>query len=275
MVPRMSTTDHDGLVQRLEGAVLWIVLNRPDQGNAIVRSQYSALAELMEHASAAPDIRSVVITGAGRHFCTGVDVNMIKASTDAVHEPMVGDFARIARSGAQRMVSAVFDCEVPVIAAVNGTAAGLGMHLALACDLVVAAESARFIEVFVRRGLVPDGGGTWLLPRLIGLQRAKELMFLGDDVSASRALQLGLVNSVVADQLLEETACSLATRLADGPSAMLTLTKRLLNRSFESDRNTALEDEAVAIELARSSPDAQEGVAAFLERRPTRFGVRS
>jgi 2-(1,2-epoxy-1,2-dihydrophenyl)acetyl-CoA isomerase len=216
-----------------------------------------------------------VIAARGSDFCTGADLKAAKeARAVGGNDRLPGDTAFIARQGPQRLITAVLDCDVPVVAAVNGTAAGLGMHLALACDLVVAADDARFIEVFVRRGLVPDGAGIWLLPRLVGMQRAKELMLLGDDLSADRAREFGLVNSVVPAADLEHTVRALATRLAEGPSVMLGLTKRLLNRSLESDRAVALDDEAEAVERARATADAQEGIDSFIERRPARFQGR-
>jgi 2-(1,2-epoxy-1,2-dihydrophenyl)acetyl-CoA isomerase len=173
--------------------------------------------------------------------------------------------------GAQRLVAAVLDCEKPVIAAVGGTAAGIGAHLALACDLVVASTEARFIEVFVRRGIIPDGGGAYLLPRLVGMHRAKELVFFGDDLSAVEAERIGLINRAVPPDELDATARAWAERLAHGPTVALGLAKRLLNRSLESDRLTAFAEEAAAQELAMTSLDAKEGVASFVERRPTRF----
>jgi 2-(1,2-epoxy-1,2-dihydrophenyl)acetyl-CoA isomerase len=154
---------------------------------------------------------------------------------------------------------------------VNATAAGGGMHLALACDLVLAAEEARFIEVFVRRGIAPDAGGAYLLTRLIGPQKAKELFFFGDDVPASEAERLGLVNRVVPrDELLAETT-RWAERLAQAPTKAIGLTKYLANRALESDRTTALWDEAVAQELVTGTEDCKEGLAAFAERRPPVF----
>jgi 2-(1,2-epoxy-1,2-dihydrophenyl)acetyl-CoA isomerase len=174
-------------------------------------------------------------------------------------------------TGAQRLVAAVLDCEKPVLAAVGGTAAGIGAHLALACDLVVASADARFIEVFVRRGIVPDGGGAYLLPRLTGLHKAKELVFFGDDLSAADALQLGLVNRVVAPDELDSAVSEWTTRLASGPTVALGLAKRLLNRSLEVDRATSFAEEALAQEVAMTSQDAAEGVASFVERRPTEF----
>ncbi len=147
-------------------------------------------------------------------------------------------------------------------------------HLALACDLVLAAESARFIEVFVRRGLVPDGGGAYLLPRLIGPQRAKELMFFGDALSAAEAERLGLVNRVVPDEALAKTALEWAERLAGGPTRALALTKQLVNASLDSDRATAFAAEAAAQEINMTTEDAREGVASFVERRSPRYEGR-
>jgi 2-(1,2-epoxy-1,2-dihydrophenyl)acetyl-CoA isomerase len=170
-------------------------------------------------------------------------------------------------TGAQRLVTSVMDCEKPVIAAVNGTAAGIGAHLAFAADLVVAAESARFIEVFVRRGLVPDGAGAYLLPRIVGLHRAKELLFLGDAISADQALELGLVNRVVSAEQVVATAGEIAARLAQGPTRALALSKWLCNRSLDVDRTTALNDEAWAQEMNMTTRDANEGVQSFIERR--------
>jgi 2-(1,2-epoxy-1,2-dihydrophenyl)acetyl-CoA isomerase len=169
--------------------------------------------------------------------------------------------------GAQRLMTAVLDCEKPVIAAVNGTAAGIGAHLAFCCDLVVAADHAKFVEVFVRRGLVPDGAGAWLLPRIIGIQKTKELFFLGDDLRAADAAALGLVNRVVPGDELTAEVDALAARLAAAPTASISLAKRLVNASLDVDRATALHDEAVAQELNMSTHDANEGVQAFVERR--------
>ena len=182
-------------------------------------------------------------------------------------EQAILDVGRGIKTGAQRLVAAILDCEKPVIAAVNGTAAGIGSHMALACDLVVAAEGVRFIEVFIRRGIAPDGGGAYLLPRLIGVQKAKELMFFGDDLHAEDALAMGLVNRVVPADELMDAARALADRLAGQPTKVLSLTKMMVNRSLESDRLTMFEFEAMSQDLLLRGEDAQEGVAAFKERR--------
>jgi 2-(1,2-epoxy-1,2-dihydrophenyl)acetyl-CoA isomerase len=158
-----------------------------------------------------------------------------------------------------------------VIGAVNGTAAGIGAHLAFACDLVIAADTAKFIEVFVRRGIVPDGGGAYLLPRVIGLQKTKELMFLGDELPVAEAHRIGLVNKVVPGDELLEAAGEWAARLASGPTRAISLTKWLVNRSIDSDRAGAFYDEAYAQELNMATRDANEGVSAFVERRDPTF----
>ncbi len=166
----------------------------------------------------------------------------------------------------------MLDCEKPVIAAVNGTAAGIGAHLAFACDLVVAADEARFIEVFVRRGISPDGGGAYLLPRLIGLQKAKELIFFGDDLSAADAAALGLVNRVVAPRAARARRRRAgAAGWRSGPTKAIGMAKWLLNRSLDSDRQTAFDEEAWAQELIVGTADAGEGLRAFAERRPPEF----
>ncbi|MGW7422193.1 enoyl-CoA hydratase/isomerase family protein [Streptomyces sp. NPDC054813] len=252
-----------------DNQVAQITLNRPEALNAITPDQRERIIQLLSEASADPSVRAVVVTGTGRGFCAGADLR-----GGATAERLPGDVARTIRLGAQRLVGAVLDCEKPVIAAVNGTAAGLGAHLALACDLVLAAESARFIEAFVRRALVPDGGGAYLLPRLVGPHRAKELMFFGDALAAPEAERLGLVNRVVPDEELAKTARDWAARLATGPTRALALTKQLVNASLDSDRAAAFAAESAAQEINMTTRDAQEGLRAFVERRSPEFRGR-
>ncbi|MFG2889904.1 enoyl-CoA hydratase/isomerase family protein [Streptomyces sp. NPDC048248] len=260
---------HSWVLHATDNGVSWITLNRPAAMNAVTRDQRERIIDLLADASADPDVRAVVITATGKGFCAGADLRGSPSTGDRVP----GDVARMIRRGAQRFIAAVQDCEKPVIAAVNGTAAGLGAHLAFACDLVLAAESARFVEVFVRRGLVPDGGGAYLLPRLIGPQRAKELMFFGDALPAAEAERLGLVNRAVPDGELAKTAREWAERLAAGPTRALALTKQLVNASLDADREAAFAAEATAQEINMTTADAQEGVASFVERRtPTYRG---
>jgi 2-(1,2-epoxy-1,2-dihydrophenyl)acetyl-CoA isomerase len=258
------------LTAREDGGVLWLTLDRPEAANAVTPDQRDRLIELLEDASGRLEVRAVIISATGKHFCTGADLRQSRPGPvrpEGVPELVIGDVARMILAGAQRLITAVVDCEKPVIGAINGTAAGIGAHLALACDLVVAVEEARFIEVFVRRGLVPDGAGAWLLPRRIGLQKAKEMMFFGDAVSAAEAERLGLVNRVVPADELEKVAGEWAARLASGPTRSIGLTKALLNRSLDSDRATAFREEALAQELNMQTHDANEGVDAFKERR--------
>jgi len=270
-IPREPENSVDSLVlHATDNHVSRITLNRPEALNALTPDGRDRLIDLLAQASADPETRAVILTGTGRGFCTGADLRA--ASTGG--ERLPGDVTRTLRMGAQRLIAAVLDCEKPVIAAVNGTAAGLGAHLALACDLVLAAESARFIEVFVRRGLVPDGGGAYLLPRLIGPHRAKELMFFGDALTAADAERLGLVNRVVPDAELDKTAREWAARLATGPTRALALTKQLVNTSLDSDRATAFAAEAAAQEINMTTQDAQDGVRSFVERRSPEFKGR-
>ncbi|MGW2236169.1 enoyl-CoA hydratase/isomerase family protein [Streptomyces sp. NPDC001759] len=259
-----------GVLHTVDAGVAHLTLDRPEALNALTPDQRELLIELLADASADPGVRAVVVTGTGRGFCAGADLRGGAAGGERV----AGDVARMIRTGAQRLIAAVLDCEKPVIAAVNGTAAGLGAHLALACDLVLAAESAKFIEVFVRRGLVPDGGGAYLLPRLIGPHRAKELMFFGDALSAADAERIGLVNRVVSDAELDKTARDWAGRLAVGPTRALALTKQLVNASLDGDRAAAFAAEAAAQEINMTTADAQEGVRSFVERRSPEYRGR-
>ncbi|NEC20719.1 enoyl-CoA hydratase/isomerase family protein [Streptomyces parvus] len=263
--PRDATVLH-----ALDGGVSWITLNRPEAMNAVTWDQRERIIALLTDASADPAVRAVVLTATGRGFCAGAD---LRGAPAQARERVPGDVSRTIRLGAQRLIAAVLDCEKPVIAAVNGTAAGIGAHLAFACDLVLAADTAKFIEVFVRRGLVPDGGGAYLLPRLVGPQRAKELMFFGDALSAADAERMGLVNRTVPEGELAALAAAWAGRLAAGPTRAVVLTKQLVNASLDGDRAAAFAAEAAAQEINMTTRDAAEGVAAFVDRRsPTYEG---
>ncbi|RAY16568.1 hypothetical protein DPM19_04950 [Actinomadura craniellae] len=253
-----------------------LTLNRPRTGNALTADQRERIIDLLGEASGDLRVRAILLTATGdRHFCTGADLGAPAAADrpgpEGAPERPAGSIARTIAGGAQRLIAAVQDCDKPVIAAVNGTAAGIGVHLALACDLVLAADSAKFVEVFVRRGLVVDGGGAYLLTRLVGPQRAKELVFFGDSVSAADARDMGLVNRVVPAAELPEVAGQWAERLARGPTVALGLGKRLINRALDGDRATSFAEEAMAVEINMSGDDGQEGVRAFVERREPTF----
>lgn len=267
----------DDLLHRVDDGVAWITLNRPDAANAITPTQRNRLIDLLAEASASLHVRAVVLTARGeKAFCTGADLRAAQPGPsepppDGAPERPVGHVARMIATGAQRLIAAILDCEKPVIAAVNGTAAGIGAHMALAADLVIAAEGVRFIEVFVRRGIAPDGGGAYLLPRIVGMHKAKELIFFGDDLSAVDAERLGIVNKVVPADELEAATREWAERLAAGPTKAIGLSKWLLNRSLDVDRTTHFGDEALVQELVMHTEDANEGVNSFKERRPTEF----
>ena len=253
-----------------------ITLNRPDVKNAISPDQRDRVIGLLQEASTDIGVRAVVLTHTGDAFCTGADLRAKRTPAprpDDAPDRTVGEVAKLIREGAQALVAAILDCEKPVVAALGGTAAGIGAHIALACDLVVATDDVRFIEVFVRRGLVPDGGGAYLLPRLVGTRKAKELMFFGDDLSAAEAADLGLINKVVPAAELDAAVAEWTDRLATAPTRALALTKWLVDTSLDSDRATAFQNEAVAQELNMATHDANEGVASFVERRsPTYRG---
>jgi 2-(1,2-epoxy-1,2-dihydrophenyl)acetyl-CoA isomerase len=247
-----------------------ITLNRPEAANALRPIDRDRLVELLNEADEDHAVRVVVIAANGRHFCSGADVTGIARSKSADTKRATDSMRKI-MNGAQRLVAAVLDCGKPVIAVVNGAAAGVGAHLALAADLVVAAEDASFVEVFVRRGLVVDGGGAYLLPRRIGMQKAKELAFFGDKLPAAEALALGMVNRVVPAAELDAAADEFARRLAAGPTTAISLTKRLLNASPDADRAAAFLAEAMAQEIQSTAEDSTEGVRSFMERRPPDF----
>jgi 2-(1,2-epoxy-1,2-dihydrophenyl)acetyl-CoA isomerase len=272
-------TEHgagDDVTRCIENGVCWITLNRPDAGNAMTQFMRDQIAEWVRDASSNLFVRVVVISAAGdKAFCSGADLRggrlAPRPRPDGAPEIDVGGGARMIRDGWQALVGSIIDCEKPVIAGVNGTAAGGGMHLALACDLVIMAEEAKFVEVFIRRGIAPDAGGAWLLTRLVGIQKAKELFFFGDDMSAAEAYRIGLVNRLVPRIELQDTLEEMAMRLTRGPTKAIGMAKWLTNRALDVDRATSFYDEAMGQELLSKTHDSKEGIASFVERRPAQF----
>jgi|TARA_Y100000589_G_scaffold104709_2_gene99176 2-(1,2-epoxy-1,2-dihydrophenyl)acetyl-CoA isomerase len=251
--------------------VAWITINNPDKGNAMSPGMRDRMTGLFESLNGQFDARAVVLTATGQKlFCPGADISVGREYAqrpDDAPALAVGEPRRMMLRGQHPLMSSILDCELPVIAAVNGTAAGMGVHLALMCDLVMMADHAKFIEVFARRGLVPDAMGTWILPRLIGPMKTKELMFFADDIPADYALELGLCNKVVPSEELIPSVMEWAVRLATGPTKAHMFTKWLVNRSLDVDRRTITEEESWAVELNNGTLDAQEGVNSFRERR--------
>ena len=251
--------------------VAWITINNPDKGNAMSPGMRDRMTGLFESLNGQFDARAVVLTATGQKlFCPGADISVGREYAqrpDDAPALAVGEPRRMMLRGQHPLMSSILDCELPVIAAVNGTAAGMGVHLALMCDLVMMADHSKFIEVFARRGLVPDAMGTWILPRLIGPMKTKELMFFADDIPADYALELGLCNKVVPSEELIPSVMEWAVRLATGPTKAHMFTKWLVNRSLDVDRRTITEEESWAVELNNGTMDAKEGVNSFRERR--------
>ena len=263
------------LLARLEDGVLWLTLNRADAANAIPYYVRDRLIKHFVDAHSDLAVRAIVLTAAGdKHFCTGADLR-IRATPppkpEGAPDMVVGTAIQTMRTGFQHLMEVMQDCQKPVLCALNGTAAGGGAMLALASDLIIAADHARIIQVFVRRGLIPDGGMAYLLPRLVGLHKAKELVFFGDDLTAADAERLGIVNKVVPGAELEAATREWATRLASGPTKAIGWSKQLLNDASEVDRRTLLVTEAMLVELNVQTLDSKEGVASFMERRPPEF----
>jgi 2-(1,2-epoxy-1,2-dihydrophenyl)acetyl-CoA isomerase len=254
--------------RRAEGAIAWIVLNRPDVLNAMTDGMKRELLDAFKQADRDPAVRVIVLIGAGRGFCSGQDLGDRDPSDG---EQSLGDNLRALYNPLILQMRAT---NKPIIGAINGVAAGAGMSLALACDLRLASETASFIEVFVRIGLVPDAGSSWFLPRLVGLGKAFELAALGDKVDAQEALRIGLVNRVVPAEALETETMALAERLAKAPTKAIALMKRALERSFEHDLPSQLDYEAHMQQIAGRSNDFKEGVGAFLAKRPPSFQGR-
>ncbi|SEM79738.1 Enoyl-CoA hydratase [Sphingomonas gellani] len=254
------------LVER-RGDVLVLTLNRPDRLNAAPPAMFVALREALADLGGA---RAVLIQGQGRAFCSGADVAGVALGGD---DPGAAVQAALT-DGYNPALLAIADLSVPVVSAVRGAAAGIGCSLALAADFCVASDTAYFLQAFVNIGLVPDGGATWMLPRLIGRSRAYEMMMLGERVSAVQAHDWGLVHQVVHDDMLDARALALAERLAAGPTVALGLMRRAVHRAMESDYPTALTAEAAAQRAALGSDDGKEGAQAFLQKRSPTFTGR-
>src|SRR4051794_25078408 len=240
-----------------------ITLNRPDRLNALQPEMADAIIAALDDAQADVSCRAVLLTGAGRGFCAGQDLTAIAgADPDDIADLL---------DAYHPMIEKIRESPLPVVAAVNGVAAGAGCNLALACDIVIAAQSASFVQAFARIGLVPDCGGTWFLPRLIGNARARALAMLAEPLPAETAVEWGLIWRMVEDEKLAEEAQALAARLASQASTALALTKRALDASGSNPLDRQLDLEGELQLAAGKSPDHAEGVRAFLEKRPPIF----
>ena len=254
--------NHDPVLRSDSGAVALLTLNRPAVLNSFDRPMALRLQEHLAACASDPAVRAVLVTGAGAGFCAGQDLNEFLASS--------GDAAVLGatvEASYNPVIRAIRGLERPVVCALNGVAAGAGANLALACDFVLAAEGATLVQSFSRIGLVPDSGGSFFLPRLVGLARATELIMLGDKITAAEAARCGLIHRVVPDRELMARAQALALRLAAMPTVALGLAKRLLNQSLTNSLEEQLALERDLQTLAGKTADFREGVAAFLEKR--------
>jgi 2-(1,2-epoxy-1,2-dihydrophenyl)acetyl-CoA isomerase len=253
----------------LTEGVATITLDRPEVLNALNRAMALELQLTLGAVAKDPAVRAVLLTGNGRAFCAGQDLSEAVPPSGLL--PDIGDIVRDSYNPIVRLLRSI---EKPVICAVNGVAAGAGANLAIACDILIAAEEAAFIQSFAKIGLIPDTGGTFFLPRLVGLHRATAMMMLGERVTAARAREIGIVHEVVPHSVLGETAFSLARSLASQATRGLGLTKRALNRSLSNNLDAQLEFEEELQREAGGTKDYEEGVRAFLEKRKPEFTGR-
>ncbi|HTO69791.1 MAG TPA: enoyl-CoA hydratase-related protein [Myxococcota bacterium] len=260
----------EAILTEVRGNVAFVTLNRPDVLNSFDRAMARELQGVLDGHAAHADVRALVLTGAGRAFCAGQDLVEV-VPPDGSKGP---DVAEVVAESYNPLVLRLAALEKPVVCAVNGVAAGAGANLALACDFVLAAKNASFIQSFVNIGLVPDSGGTFFLPRLVGLARAKTLTMLGDRLSAEQALAFGLLHAVHEPDKLMAEAEALAVRLAAMPTLALGLTKRALHASLDATLEKQLELERALQGVASKSHDYREGVKAFQEKRKPKFTGR-
>ena len=269
----MSYDAVPGLLTSLDDGLLVLTIDRPEKRNAVDDTAVRAMVSHLEVANSDEAVRAIQLTSNGDDFCSGFDILGRNADADAPR-PRVGSIQRRLPVLSHRAIALLLSTQVPVVAAVRGWAAGLGLHLALAADFCVVARDARLWEPFATRGFTPDSGGTWLLPRLIGVARAKELLMLGREVSGEEAAGWGMVHAAAPATEVDATATALARRLADGPTVALGLTKWLVHEGAGLDLERHLANEAFALELSSRSTDFREGMQALRDRRDPEFDGR-
>jgi 2-(1,2-epoxy-1,2-dihydrophenyl)acetyl-CoA isomerase len=257
---------YSNILVDIESGVMRITLNRPEVLNSFHLGMAQELREALDVARAEKAVRAVLLTGAGRGFCAGQDLSTVPLGSTAKL-----DLGAIVKQTYTPVIRAIRKIDMPVVCAVNGVAAGAGANLAIACDIVIAAESASFIQSFTKIGLVPDTGGTFFLPRAVGLPMATALMMLGEKITAARAAQMEMIYRVVPDDQLVAESGKLAEALAQMPTRALAYTKRMLNASLGNSLETQLELEEEMQREAGRTADFAEGVAAFLDKRPPQF----
>ncbi len=262
----------DGVVVELDGPVLRLTLDRPAKRNAIDDTMVGGLIDALDVANRDERVRVVLLCATGEHFCSGADI--VARNAPGGGRPRVGSIQRRLPSQAHRLIAKVLTVQVPVVAAVRGTAAGIGLHLAAASDFCVAAADARLWEPFSTRGFTPDSAGTWLLPRLIGPVAARRMLVLGQALSGAEAAAAGLIHAAVDAGEVEQAAEALVLQLGAGPTVSLGLTKWLMLVGSTTTLDDHLQNEALAMELSSRSEDFREGFTAFTERRAPEFKGR-
>lgn len=259
------------LLYEVKDGIATLTLNRPERLNALGDTLRDDLHDAVHRASGDSTVRVIVITGAGKGFCSGGDVKaMHESKQSGTGRPLIDKVAPLR----DRVLLAMRDAPQPIIAAVNGAAAGAGMNLALGCDIRIASTTARFGETFAKRGLHPDWGGTYFLPRLVGMAKACEMIFTGDMIDAQEALRLGIVSAVHPPEELMPAVRELAGKIAAGPPVAIRLAKRALYHGEGVDLRSALEFETFAQNVCSETEDAREGIRAFVEKRPPQFQGR-
>ncbi|MFC2033388.1 enoyl-CoA hydratase/isomerase family protein [Chloroflexota bacterium] len=263
--------EFETLTVKKENGIATITLNRPDVRNALSDRMAEEIGIAFESLTADNEVRAVVFCGAGKAFCAGGDIRGLK---ELAEEQTALETRDGVRNKTMKALKAITTLEKPVIAMVRGPAVGAGCNLALICDLVIASEDAVFGEVFTRIGLASDWGGTYIVPRLVGMARAKDLFFTGKMIDAKEAERIGLINRVVPGEELEKTTYELAQQLAEGPTRAIGILKTQLNNGWGKDLTSVLEAEALAFGILTHSEDHKEGFEAFLEKRPPKFRGR-
>lgn len=261
-----------GLNAAVNGTRLTLTIDRPRHRNALDDVSMAAFIDNLTLAAIHDGLRVVVIRGAGENFCSGFDI--VGRNAPREHKPRTAAIQRRLPTQANRLMPLLLELQLPVVCAVRGWAVGIGAQIAIACDFTVTSGEARWWYPFLSRGFTPDSGSTWLLPRIVGPRRARELLILGRRLSGVEAVEWGLADRVVDDDEVDDAADELANKLAEGPTVAIGLTKWLLNASFARSLDQHLADEAFAMELSARSPDFREGLAAFAERRRPSFGGR-
>ena len=262
----------DGVVVEVVDSVLRLVIDRPERKGSITPAGVRRMVEALESASTDDTLRAVLVTSSGDDFCTGSD--WVASNSAGGQKPRPGNLQRRTALQAHRLITVMLEIQLPIVASVRGWAAGLGCQIALASDFAVATESSHFWLPFTERGFTPDSGATWLVPRLVGIARAKDLLLLGRKVTGSEAADWGMIHSAVPDAELDATVDALLAQLSSSATVALGLTKRCIHSALDGGIVAAMSDEALALELSARTADFREGLAAFSERRDADFEGR-